>query len=527
MNINVKIFVQFLMVINFIDKKNFGYCKRQNILLIVVDDLRPSLGIYGDKNAYTPNIDSLSKRSFVFKHAFCQQSLCAPSRNSFLTSRRPDTLRLYDFYSYWRDSVGNFTTLPQHFKEHGYITHSIGKVFHPGISSNFTDDNPYSWSGKPFHPITEKYKDAKTCRNRDGTLGANLICPVIVKEQPKGTLPDIEILEAAIDFLKTIQNEKCPYFLAVGFHKPHIPFKFPVEYLRFHQLNKIKLPKNHARPSSMPTVAWNPWTDVREREDIDKLNISFPFGEMPLNQTKEIIQAYSASISYIDDLIGTLLQQIDRNTIVVLLGDHGWSLGEHGEFAKYSNFDVATRVPLIIQVPGMTQTMIVLDDLVELVDLFPTLVDLTQITSSLEPCPRICEDSTSKLSLTCTEGRSLVPIMVSSLQRKNVTDKDAVFMQYPRPGTFPSLMPNSDKPRLKNIKVMGYSIRTKTHRYTEWIGFNSKKFKRNWKKVYGRELYDHNLDSQEVLNLAEREELKPLVEYFSKRLRGGWKNAFL
>lgn len=159
--------------------------------------------------------------------------MCAPSRNSFLTSRRPDSLHLYDFYSYWRDIVGNFTTLPQHFKENGYYTHSIGKVFHPGISSNFSDDAKYSWSGTPFHPPTEVYKNAQVCVQADGTLGKDLVCPVIVNEQPAGTLPDLESLNAATDFLKYHKNVtgNKSFFLAVGFHKPHIPFKFPVEYL--------------------------------------------------------------------------------------------------------------------------------------------------------------------------------------------------------------------------------------------------------------------------------------------------------
>lgn len=162
-----------------------------------------------------------------------QQALCAPSRNSFLTSRRPDSLHLYDFYSYWRNTVGNFTTLPQHFKNNGYYAHSIGKIFHPGASSNFSDDARYSWSAPPYHPPTEVFKEAKVCVNDDGSLGRNLICPVVVDEQPGGSLPDLQSLNAALDFLKykdKISNN-LPYFLAVGFHKPHIPLKFPVEYL--------------------------------------------------------------------------------------------------------------------------------------------------------------------------------------------------------------------------------------------------------------------------------------------------------
>lgn len=137
---------------------------RPNFLLIIVDDLRTTLGCYGDINAYTPNIDALAEDSIVFTEAFAQQALCAPSRNSFLTSKRPDTLQLYDFYSYWRDKVGNYTTLPEHLKINGYTTMSIGKVFHPGISSNGSDDSPYSWTEKPFHPYTDRYKNAPVCK---------------------------------------------------------------------------------------------------------------------------------------------------------------------------------------------------------------------------------------------------------------------------------------------------------------------------------------------------------------------------
>ncbi|XP_039299359.1 LOW QUALITY PROTEIN: iduronate 2-sulfatase-like [Nilaparvata lugens] len=204
----------------------------QNILLIVVNDLRPALGCYNDKNAYTtPHIDELAANSYVFTRAFAQQALCAPSRNSFLTSRRPDSLLLYDFYSYWRHVVGNFTTLPQFFKERGYVTKSIGKVFHPGL---------------------------------------------------------------------------CYY----------------------HPLENVPLPDNRQRPYGSPTVAWNPWNDLRERDDIAKLKLLFPFQPMPVDWMKSIIQSYNAAVTYIDELIGELLltlenEGLDNNTIVALIGDHG------------------------------------------------------------------------------------------------------------------------------------------------------------------------------------------------------------
>ncbi|MGH0181175.1 UNVERIFIED_CONTAM: hypothetical protein FKN15_006157 [Acipenser sinensis] len=198
-----------------------------NVLLIVADDLRPSLGCFGDKVVKSPNIDQLASKSNVFHNAFVQQAVCAPSRTSFLTGRRPDTTRLYDFGSYWREHAGNYTTLPQHFKSSGYITMSVGKVFHPGIASNHSDDYPYSWSTPPYHPSSYEYEKKKVCKGKDGKLHANLLCPVDVSEMPEGTLPDMQSTEEAVRLLKAVKDESHPFFLAVGYHKPHIPFRYP------------------------------------------------------------------------------------------------------------------------------------------------------------------------------------------------------------------------------------------------------------------------------------------------------------
>ncbi|XP_023289898.1 uncharacterized protein LOC105699485 [Orussus abietinus] len=333
---------------------------KPNVLLIVVDDLRTTIGCYGDSNAYTPNIDSLAEESVLFTQAFAQQSLCAPSRNSFLTSRRPDTLQLYDFYSYWRDSVGNFTTLPQHLKDHGFTTMSVGKVFHPGISSNNSDDSPYSWTEKPFHPYTDRYKDATVCTSTSSSLPAqNIVCPVCVPFMPNGTLPDIESLNAARSFIHKHKNDPKPFFLAVGFQKPHIPLKYPKEYLKYHPLDKFAVPDIYMWPNNVSSVAYNPWTDLRKREDVKALLLKFPWEKIPVKFATTIIQSYYAAVTYIDDMIGLLLAQlciskIRNETIVILTSDHGWSLGEHAEWAKYSDFDVALRIPLIISVPGLT-----------------------------------------------------------------------------------------------------------------------------------------------------------------------------
>ncbi|KAG8332959.1 hypothetical protein J6590_012728 [Homalodisca vitripennis] len=451
------------------------------------------------------------------------QALCAPSRNSLLTSRRPDTLHLYDFYSYWRDVAGNFTTLPQYFREHGYYTKSVGKVFHPGISSNWSDDQPYSWSSTPYHPPSQAYMNAPVC-SREGqeALHSNLVCPVTPDQQPGGSLPDLESLQEAKRFLQdwSVGEERGQNFLlAVGFHKPHVPLKYPRKYLNHHPLANVSLPPNNW-PVLLPSVAWNPWTDVRMRDDIASLNIPFPFGRMPDEWSRLIRQSYYAAVSYVDDLIGKLIHELRTtnlysNTIIVLLGDHGWSLGEHGEWSKFSNYELAVRVPLLLRVPGLTDRTAVMRSIqapVELLDLFPTLVDVAGLPR-LPRCPRPSHSVT-----TCTEGASLLPVIYTSLvKNETVTDigKPAV-SQYPRPGIYPTSHPNSDKPRLREVRYMGYSLRTAHYRYTEWPAWKGTPL---WTQMAGTELYDHSIDPDENINLADREAFRDIRLALSAKLR--------
>ncbi|XP_067642446.1 iduronate 2-sulfatase [Eurosta solidaginis] len=470
---------------------------RRNVVLIIFDDLRPVLGGYGDSLAQTPHLDAFIKESYYFTNAYSQQSLCAPSRNSMLTGRRPDTLHLYDFYSYWRDFVGNFTTLPQYFKSHKYYTYGIGKVFHPGLSSNNTDDYPYSWSTPTFRPQSEKYMNSPVCPDTSGMLRKNLICPVNLQTQPLRTLPDIESTMEAIRFISTY-NRRRPFFLALGLHKPHINFRFPQQFIEQFRLEDFNNYTTDSRkPEDMPNVAWNPYIDVRSRDDFKYQNISFPYGPISPVQRSQIRQAYYASVAYVDDLFGKFMEHVNRsNTIVMLTSDHGWSLGEHAEWAKYSNFEVALRVPLIIRSPEFPlvapQRM---HAITELVDIFPTLVDLAHLTP-LPSCNTSAMHNAEQLA--CAEGKSLYPL----LQGYGLGDEYLALSQYPRPGLEPTKHPNSDKPKLLNIKVMGYSLRTTTFRYTLWVRFHAKNFSRDWNDIFGEELYDHRLDIAEDINLA-------------------------
>ncbi|XP_035983410.1 iduronate 2-sulfatase [Fundulus heteroclitus] len=480
----------------------------RNVLFVVADDLRTSLGCYGDTVAKSPNIDQLASKSQVFLNAYAQQAVCAPSRTSMLTSRRPDTTRLYDFKSYWRQHSGNYTTLPQHFKSKGYYTMSVGKVFHPGIASNYTDDYPYSWSIPAYHPASFRFEKKKMCKGEDGQLHANLLCAVNVSEQPGGTLPDLESTDEAVKLLKSRASDGAPFFLAVGYHKPHIPFRIPQEYLSLYPLAEMTLALDPDVPKLLPPVAYNPWTDVREREDVQKLNVSFPYGPIPKDFQLQIRQHYYAAVSYMDAQVGRLLSALDAlgltdSTMVVFASDHGWSLGEHGEWAKYSNFDVATRVPLIMFVPGVTAAHSqpgestfpfidvlsqpaysftnarIIQNMVELVDVFPTVSYMAGLPA-LEHCP----DVSLQVEL-CTEGRNLA----HTFQHKErwINAELIAFSQYPRPADSPQN--NSDLPDLKDIKVMGYSLRNGDYRYTLWLGFNPRSFQVNVSDVHGGELY--------------------------------------
>ncbi|XP_006869795.1 PREDICTED: iduronate 2-sulfatase-like [Chrysochloris asiatica] len=503
-----------------------------NILFIVVDDLRPTLGCYGDKLVRSPNIDQLASHSLLFQNAFAQQAVCAPSRVSFLTGRRPDTTRLYDFNSYWRVHAGNFSTIPQFFKENGYVTMSVGKVFHPGISSNHSDDSPYSWSIPPYHPSSEKYENAKTCRGKDGELHANLLCPVDVADVPEGTLPDKQSTEQAIQLLEKMKTSARPFFLAVGYHKPHIPFRYPKEFQKLYPLENISLAPDPQVPTGLPPVAYNPWMDIRQREDVQALNISIPYGPIPVDFQRKIRQSYFASVSYVDTQVGRLLSALDSlqlasRTMVAFTSDHGWSLGEHGEWAKYSNFDVTTRVPLMFYVPGRTallpQAGVKMfpyidpfdsiselmepggqaEELVELVSLFPTLAGLAGL-----PVPPRCPIPSFHVEL-CREGQNLLKHFQFHDSKENSDlhgnpRESIAYSQYPRPADSPQW--DSDKPSLKDIKIMGYSIRTIDYRYTVWVGFNPEEFLANFSDIHAGELYfvdsdplqDHNVynDSQ-------------------------------
>lgn len=297
---------------------------------------------------------------------------------------------------------------------------------------------------------------------------------MVIDFQPEQTLPDIQSAQKAREFLSMSSESDKPFFLAIGFYKPHIPFKFPIDYLKLHDINDFR--KDYLRPFDLPSVAWAPFNDLREREDVKSLNISFPYGPIPSEFAARIRQHYYASVTYIDHLLGSILEVVDHsNTIIVLTSDHGWSLGECGEWSKYSNYEISLRVPLIIFNPRVPQAQVrTINSIAELIDIFPTLIDVAGLPP-IPSCKQHSLDNYEDESMTCTEGKSLHSKMMNDEQ-----DDDAIaYSQYPRPDSYPSKHPDSDQPKLREIKIMGYTMRTNRFRYTAWIKFNNKKFKRS------------------------------------------------
>jgi iduronate 2-sulfatase len=527
--------------------------KRMNVLFLVVDDLRPWLGAYGERDAHSPHIDALAAKSLQFNRSYVQFAMCGPSRISFLTSRRPDTTRLWDTGSYWREHAGNFTTLPEAFKIAGYHALSFGKIFHPGKPSggkssfggkdpSAEDDMPWSWSEAPYHPPAQKDKNSPTCgpsipSQKHGQLYSNMFCPVDPSKEPKGSLPDMQTTAEVLRVLRARrEGVDPPAFLAVGYHKPHIPFKFPAKYLDLvpteAQMSLAHDPEVSPWMLSPPgSVALDTWTDVRSRQDVMALDIPFPYGRMPDNFARMMRRAYLAAIAYTDDQVGQVLAGIQGagmqdNTIVSLVGDHGWALGEHGVWAKYQVYETATRVPTMIHVPGMASAIAgtSTNNFFELVDLWPTLADLAGIS-----VPPTCPPLPDALKVPiCTDGASAAPMLLHST---GVPQKTAAFSQYSRPSLQPAN--TSDLPDLDKIKYMGHTMRTPTYRYTEWRRFTPSTYTTDWSgPAVARELYDHGAgDSGEDNNLCFNNgkqdcgENASLADALSKQLKAGWRGA--
>ena len=431
--------------------------ERPNVLFIAADDLRNDLGCYGHAEVKTPNLDRLAARGVIFDRAYCQQAVCNPSRASLLTGRRPDTLGIWNLSRHLREVTPDVVTLPELFKQDGYFTRGIGKIFHNWRQA--TQGDPRSWSVPAVYHYARHDDDIPVSRT---PLPPNLAkAPRCMKlDLPDEAYFDGRIATLAVEELQNrarLRDE--PFFLAVGFWKPHLPFNPPKQYWDLYDPAVLSLPKFPGQPINVPEVALH---DSRE------IMRAFERG-LSEADVRELRQGYLAGVSFLDAQVGRLLDELERtklaeNTVIVFWSDHGFHLGEQSLWAKTSNFELDARVPLIISTPEASRAGEHTAALVELLDLYPTLADLCGLT---------VPDG--------LEGVSLRPV----LDDPESTVKRGAFTQHPRPAYYNGVP-----------AVMGVSVRTERMRYTEWRSFATG-------AVEARELYDHRLDPDEHRNVIE------------------------
>jgi len=533
----------------------------KNVLFFAVDDLRPEAEVFGGlpgtpmPQMHTPNIDALAAKSLVLTKNYVQQAVCSPTRQSLLTSRRPDRTRVYDLYVFFRDVAANYTTIPQWFRMNGYNTIGMGKIFHPGHASgaspngNPGDDICCSWSNNSFYFHAPNLAYWSGSQLQGGNKGRAWMS-VDAETEMTHPLPDSQTADHAVQTLHTLAKQRKagdtrPFFLAVGFHKPHLPFVASEKYFQYYPNSSVHLPGNQYPPEGMPQIAWSSYGELRNYQDQKALKPSGQAGTiLPKADVLELRRAYYASVTQTDDMIGRVLKALDEtgeadNTVIALWGDHGWQLGEHGEWCKHTNFEFATRAPMMVRVPGLTDNGITTRFYSEHVDLFPTLTEAAT-GIALEHCP--LGDASFGVA-TCTEGTSLVPLMRDPLKPV----KSASFSQYPRGYVKPSgdttdmvteSLEAATSPCIQKGShcTMGYTLVTEAegheYRYTEWADFNTPghDFKVDWGRIVGVELYNHSADPGENFNInatSQSARVQALSASLSKMLRAGPDAAWL
>ena len=435
---------------------------KPNILFIAVDDLKPWVGAYGDKFAKTPGMDRLAKEGITFQNCYCQQAICAATRASLLAGMHPDKTRVWDLVTNLRQVNPNVVTLPQYFKSNGYETAGMGKIYHKE-SAGPGHDAP-SWS-VPYRDARTKTYVLSDAVNERGKGKATECADV-----PDETYHDGKLTGMAIQLLDSLSRNSKPFFLAVGYLKPHLPFVAPKKYWDLYERNKFEMASFQKKAKNSPDIAYHVSGELKSYTDIPQFD-SYSENELdhlPVEKQKELIHGYYAAISYTDAQILQLLNELDRlgirkNTIIVLWGDHGWHLGDHGLWNKHTNFEEATHTLLMMSVPG-DKPGIRPVTLCEFTDIFPTLCNLAGL--------KIPE---------YLDGVSLVP----AIKNPDVNIREYAFSQYPR-----------------GNQVMGYSIRTGQFRYTEWMneGYRTNQ-PYDPKLVIGREMYDYTEDPLETISV--------------------------
>jgi iduronate 2-sulfatase len=454
--------------------------KSMNILFIGADDLRTQLGCYGHEQMITPNIDRLAEEGVLFQRAYVQQAVCAASRASFLTGCRPDTTGVdYPYSEYF---MGEFRstrpTMSEYFHQQGYYARTFGKVHH-GFEDHHLSEPHYLPTWNVHYVAPDNIALGKKHES-----GRSQETPVFeFYDAPDVAYKDGMITAEAIDTIRRADQQNKPFFLSVGYFKPHLPWVAPKRYWDLYEGIDVGLAQVPSLPEGAPEYATSHYSLENYAGENDS-------GGRHLSEARarKLRRAYFACVSFIDAQVGIVLGELERlgirdNTIVVFWSDHGWHLGDQGAWGKVTNYEWATRAPLIVSVPGMKAAGAHTNALIEYVDLYPTLADLAGLT-----IPEFLE------------GTSFLPV----LENPEAKWKNAAFSQYPR-----------------GEMLEGYAIRTHEFRYVEW-----------WAKdglekteIRARELYDHRVDGSESVNLVNLPENVEVVRMLSAQLAAGWKAA--
>lgn len=443
--------------------------KKPNILFILVDDLRNDLGSYAHPTIHTPHMDKFAQSALVFDNAITQQPVCAPSRAALMTGLRPDTSGITTLEQPLDKTIPNVTTILDSFKSAGYDTLGYGKVYH------HKDDDANGWTLRTKDAEFDFRRAERKAGNPHNAMGR---FPDDVK------LPDELNIEMAknnlADYGQSGSKSGTPFFMAMGIHRPHLPFYANERDYAHYNDQDITNPVNPNGQKGAP-----PWAIASyEVYSYDDTPAEAPMGEA---KTRAMRMAYMASISLADRLVGDILgelkkQGLEDNTIVVLWSDHGWKLGDHAGWAKHSTVNMDIRIPMMIRVPGMTQGGSRTEAMVETVDLYPTLAELAGIAIQGE-----------------TDGLSLRPLLAQPEQPW----KEAAFSQQPR-----------------NVagkgRLLGRTVRTQRYRYTAWMGDNGQG------DIVAQELYDLVNDPNESVNLADKPAYQSQLQHLENLRQNGW-----
>jgi iduronate 2-sulfatase len=480
---------------------------RPNVLFISVDDLKPLLSNYGDTTVVSPNFQRLADQGMTFLNAHCQQAVCGPSRASIMTGLRPDQTRIWDLKTKIRAENPDVVTIPQHFRANGYNSVGVGKIFDFRSVVGHTKDDPISWS-RPYVVFAENPDSEFGCLNADyvamvraarevhSDVGHWDFLTKVLKGAPayEGTedvadeaYDDGQIAASAIGLIEELAPSEEPFFIAVGFKKPHLPFIAPKKYWDLYSPDQFEANPLRERPEGSPEYHFQPGWELRNGAYADMPPLSDPTA-IPDYTAVKLIHGYYASVSYADAQLGKVLDALEAsgeadNTVVVLWGDHGFHLGDHGMWCKHTNYEQATRVPFMIVDPrdenakqGATS-----ESAVELVDIFATLCDLARID---EPAG--------------IEGTSLKPV----LENPNKQIKPFAVSQFTR--------------YFEGREIMGYAWRDTRYRYIEWIDIRFDEGDFNG-PVLDAELYDYLEDPEETRNLVNDAEYAVVLEDMQRK----------